>query len=133
MYGYKLKMIRELRNLSQEYIAEQCCIKQNTYSKIERDEQKLTAEMLDKLSRALGVSPMDIMNQEPTLISFNTKNDTLADKQENNTKFESHLLKELEFKNAEIMRLEQILHQLVENCPICATALGANAIVKSKS
>lgn len=70
MYGEKIKMIRELRNFSQEYVADQLGIKQNSYSKIETNQTKLTAEMLQKLANVLQVSPMDIMNQQPAIINF---------------------------------------------------------------
>lgn len=70
MYGGKIKVIRELRNYSQEYMANQLGIKQNSYSKIELNQTKLTAEMLQKIADVLGVSPMDIMNQQPAIINF---------------------------------------------------------------
>ena len=70
MYGEKIKMIRELRNYSQEYVAERVGIKQNSYSKIELNQTKLTAEMLQKIADVLQVSPMDIMNQQPAIINL---------------------------------------------------------------
>ena len=48
MYGEKIRMIREIRNLSQEYMADQLGIKQNSYSKIENNQTKLTTEMFAK-------------------------------------------------------------------------------------
>lgn len=70
MYGEKIKMIRELRNYSQEYVADRVGIKQNSYSKIELNQTKLTAEMLQKIADVLQVSPMDIMNQQPAIINL---------------------------------------------------------------
>ncbi len=70
MYGEKIKMIRELRNFSQDYVAESLGIKQNSYSKIETNQTKLTAETLQKLSEIFQVSPMDIMNHQPAIINF---------------------------------------------------------------
>jgi transcriptional regulator with XRE-family HTH domain len=70
MYGEKIRMIRELRNYSQEYVAEQLGIKQNSYSKIERNETKLTAEMLQKISTLFGVSPIDIISSQPAIVNF---------------------------------------------------------------
>lgn len=70
MYGDKIRMIRELRGYSQEYMAENLGIKQNMYSRIEGNQTKLTAEMLQKLAGVLGVSPMDIMSQQPAIVNF---------------------------------------------------------------
>lgn len=70
MYGEKIRIIRELRNYSQEYVAEQLGIKQNSYSKIERNETKLTAEMLQKISTLFGVSPIDIISSQPAIVNF---------------------------------------------------------------
>lgn len=70
MYGEKIKMVRELRNYSQEYVADKLGIKQNSYSKIENNQTKLTAEMLQKIAEVLQVSPLDIMNQQPAIINL---------------------------------------------------------------
>ncbi len=70
MYGEKIRMIRELRNLSQETMADSLGIKQNSYSKIETNQTKLTAEMLQKIATVLQVSPLDIMNQQPAIINL---------------------------------------------------------------
>lgn len=69
-YGEKLRMIRELRNFSQEYVADKLGIKQNSYSKIENNQTKLTAEMLQKIAALFGVSPMDIINQQPAIVNM---------------------------------------------------------------
>lgn len=76
MYGDKIRMIRELRNFSQEYVAENLGIKQNSYSKIENNQTKLTAEMLQKISVFFGVSPMDIINQQPAIVNFQANQGT---------------------------------------------------------
>ncbi len=70
MYGEKIKMIRELRNYSQEHMADSLGIKQNMYSRIENNQTKLTAEVLQKISNILGVSPLDIMNHQPAIINL---------------------------------------------------------------
>lgn len=63
-------MIREMRGLSQETVADKLNIKQNAYSKIETNQTRLTTEMLDKLSKVLEVSPLDIMSQQPAIVNF---------------------------------------------------------------
>ena len=55
MYGDKIRMIRELRDFSQEYVAEKLGIRQNSYSKIENNQTKLNIQrnirVLDKIWR----------------------------------------------------------------------------------
>jgi len=70
MYGDKIRMIREMRGLSQETVADKLGIKQNAYSKIETNQTRLTAEMLEKLAKVLEVSPLDIINQQPAIVNF---------------------------------------------------------------
>jgi len=50
MTGQKLRLLREYRNYSQEYIAEKLGITQNAYSRIENNQTRLTAERLEKLA-----------------------------------------------------------------------------------
>jgi transcriptional regulator with XRE-family HTH domain len=70
MYGSKIKTIRELRGFSQEYVATKLGIAQTAYSRIENNQTKLSSEMLQKLSKELGVSEMDILNGEPVVVNF---------------------------------------------------------------
>lgn len=70
MYGNKIRTIRELRGFSQETLASMIGIEQNTFSRIETNQTKLSTEMLEKIAKALGVSPMDIISSEPTVVNF---------------------------------------------------------------
>ena len=70
MYGDKIRSIREMRGFSQEYLSQKLGIAQNTYSRIETNQTKLSSEMLEKLAKELGVSPIDILSNEPTVINF---------------------------------------------------------------
>jgi len=73
MFGEKIKTIRELRGFSQEYMAVKLDIAQNTYSKIERSQTKLSALALQKIAELLGVSPIDILSHHPVLLNFEAK------------------------------------------------------------
>jgi transcriptional regulator with XRE-family HTH domain len=70
MYGNKIRSIREMRGFSQEYVAAKLGIAQNSYSRIETNQTKLSSEMLEKLSKELGVSPADILSAEPIVVNF---------------------------------------------------------------
>ncbi|HUH51742.1 MAG TPA: helix-turn-helix transcriptional regulator [Flavobacterium sp.] len=63
----KIRNIRELRNLTQEYIANQLNISLRAYSKIESGETQLTIKRLNEISKILEISPIE-------LLSFDEKN-----------------------------------------------------------
>jgi transcriptional regulator with XRE-family HTH domain len=60
MIGHKIKNIRELKNLTQEYMAEKLDISQAAYSKLEKGEIKISDEKLVQISNVLEVRPDDI-------------------------------------------------------------------------
>ena len=57
----KIKNIRELKNYTQEYMAEKLGISIRAYSKIESGETNLTIDRLNKLSQILEMSPLEIL------------------------------------------------------------------------
>lgn len=70
MTGQKLRLLREFRNYSQEYIAEKLGITQNAYSRIENNQTKITAERLGKLAAILNISPMELLSEKEPVIHF---------------------------------------------------------------
>ncbi len=57
----KIKQIRELKNLTQEHLAEKLDLSIRAYSKIETGETQLTIRRLNEISEVLGVGPMEIL------------------------------------------------------------------------
>ncbi len=51
----KIKKLRELKNLSQEWVGEQLGVGQPDYSKIENGIVKLTPDKIEKLAKIFGV------------------------------------------------------------------------------
>ena len=51
MYGEKIRLVREVRGFSQEYMAAKLGLAQNTYSNIETNKSKITAEMLENIAK----------------------------------------------------------------------------------
>jgi transcriptional regulator with XRE-family HTH domain len=72
MYGEKLKLFRELRNFTQDFVAQELDITQGAYSNYETNQTKLSAEMLKKVAAVLGVSPVDILSSQPTIVNFDS-------------------------------------------------------------
>lgn len=60
MIGNKIKNIRELKNLTQGYMAERLDISQAAYSKLEKGETKVSDEKLSQIADVLEVKPEDI-------------------------------------------------------------------------
>lgn len=60
MIGNKIKNIRELKNLTQDYMAERLDISQAAYSKMEKGGIKLSPEKLTEIAEILQVNPEDI-------------------------------------------------------------------------
>jgi transcriptional regulator with XRE-family HTH domain len=117
MYGEKIKTIRELRGFSQEHIADKLGIAQNTYSKIERGHTKLSADTLTKVAKLLGISPVDILSNQPALINFEANQG-----KQNITGTENFLAYERELvqkiiasKDDEIQHLEDIITGLLKD------------------
>lgn len=70
--GQKIKKLRELKNLTQEYMAAQLEMSQSAYSKIETGESDVTFKKLELISRALDVKPEDILTFNERLV-FNVQ------------------------------------------------------------
>jgi len=60
LIGHKIRNIRELKNLTQDYMAETLDISQSAYSKLEK-ESNISDEKLQQIADALEVKPEDIM------------------------------------------------------------------------
>jgi transcriptional regulator with XRE-family HTH domain len=68
--GNKIRTLRELKEYSQEYVASKLEIAQNTYSKIETNQTKLTIDTLEKIAEILEVSINDILSDESVVLNF---------------------------------------------------------------
>lgn len=74
MIGYKIKNIRELKNLTQEYMAEKLDISQAAYCKLEKGSTKISQEKLDKIAEVLEVNPNDITDFDNKKVLNNINN-----------------------------------------------------------
>ena len=70
MTGQKLRLLREYRNYSQVYIADQLGITQNAYSRIENNQTRLTADRLGKLAAILNVPILELLSEKEPVIQF---------------------------------------------------------------
>lgn len=59
--GNKIRKIRELKSLKQEFMAEELGISVAAYSKLERDETNLSDERLEHIAKVFDMSVEDIL------------------------------------------------------------------------
>lgn len=69
----KIKQIRELKNFTQEYMAQQLGFSTRAYSKIETGETQLTINRLNEISSILGVTPIEILGFDDKQVFNNCK------------------------------------------------------------
>ncbi|MBK7137775.1 MAG: helix-turn-helix transcriptional regulator [Bacteroidetes bacterium] len=113
--GNKIKHLRELKNLSQDYMAKQLDISQKAYSNIENEVSEITVNRLENISKILGVSMTQILNlNEENIFQniFNNQNESKNNYTVNNN--HANLQKELyekiiAEKEAHIVTLSQLL------------------------
>jgi len=68
MLQEKIYAIRQIREFSQEYIANKLGISQRAYSKLERGETKLDWERIKKIASILEVDPLELIKDDSTLL-----------------------------------------------------------------
>ncbi|ADX67154.1 MULTISPECIES: helix-turn-helix domain-containing protein [Flavobacteriales] len=112
--GYKIRKVREIKNLSQSYMADKLSISQSSYSDIENCKTKISEEKLNEIARVLEVDSETIKNFNDQVVFnacsqsgyYNTNNITSTAKIE-------ELYKELiKSKDEQILQLQEQLLSL---------------------
>ncbi|MDA8648337.1 helix-turn-helix transcriptional regulator [bacterium] len=70
---FKIKQIRELKNLTQEHVATQLGLTTRAYSKIEAGDTQLTINRLNEISAILGIDPLEVLGFDDKQIFNNCK------------------------------------------------------------
>ena len=113
--GYKIRKVREAKDLKQEYMAQKLNISQNVYSKLERGDIKITTERLAMISDILDVPKETLLKDDFNVfnIHHNTYRyiETLID--ENKGLF-NMLSEHIDYLKQENMRLIKIIEKLSE-------------------
>ncbi|HEY6899394.1 MAG TPA: helix-turn-helix transcriptional regulator [Puia sp.] len=138
MTGQKLRLLREYRNYSQVYIADQLGITQNAYSRIENNQTRLTADRLGKLASILAVPLMELLSEKEPVIQFSSeaaaapspqKDEHWKEMIENTRQLYgqvicskdekiAHLENEISFLRKEKDRVMRLLEKLTEGMPM---------------
>jgi transcriptional regulator with XRE-family HTH domain len=75
--GFKIKKIRELRDFTQEYLAEKIGITQSSYSKIENGNDDILYSKLQEIATVFNLRVEDIIGFNENIV-FNLKNNKKA-------------------------------------------------------
>jgi transcriptional regulator with XRE-family HTH domain len=71
--GHKIKKLRELKNLTQEHVAQGIGISQGAYSRMELGESEITFSKLEKIATVLDMKPEEIIAFNDSMV-FNVMN-----------------------------------------------------------
>ena len=73
--GTRIRKIREERGIKQESIADEMGITQSSYGRLEKDDNRLTATKLIKISEILNVSVSVLFGEKATNVIHENKGD----------------------------------------------------------
>jgi transcriptional regulator with XRE-family HTH domain len=65
--GQNIRKIRELRNFTQQYMAENLQMTQGNYARLENEEIQMTEARLEKIASVLGCDPATIIEFTPEI------------------------------------------------------------------
>ncbi len=74
--GQKIKKVRELRNYTQEYMAEKLGLSQNGYGKMEREDSDISVTRLTQIAEILEVNLLDLLTFDENKLFFNITHNT---------------------------------------------------------
>ncbi|TAH20133.1 MAG: XRE family transcriptional regulator [Cytophagales bacterium] len=70
--GLKIKKLRELRNYTQEFMAEKLSMSQTGYSNIERDETDVSLSRLQQIAKVLEIKLQDLLGFDEKMLFVGT-------------------------------------------------------------
>jgi transcriptional regulator with XRE-family HTH domain len=121
--GTRIKRFRELKNLTQEHLAERLGISQNSYSRLESETVKITTDRLKEIAGVLDVPAEYLLNTEAPVYNFsnNTSNkfvghiENIYDDQKELLQKTIEMLEiQLKEANADRKRLLEMIAELVK-------------------
>lgn len=71
--GLKIKMLRELKNLTQEHVAQELGLNQSAYSRLETGDIEISFSKLEKIAAIFGMKPEEVITFNEQFV-FNMQN-----------------------------------------------------------
>jgi len=106
--GQNIKTIRELKNLTQDYVASQLHMSVPNYSNIETGKTDVTITRLQQIAKVLQIDYRQILNLNPAeLLNQNNRLNTCI----SNDECIDELIKQLQIKDEQISRLIAIVEK----------------------
>lgn len=119
-----IRELREQRNWTQEYMAEQLGLTRNGYAKIERGESTPSLERLDEIAKLFGISVIDLLKLSDKSIILQTRNQQ-ANYYQNYTNSEN-LQNEIDKLKLVIAHKDEIIQQKDEYIQILKKVANIN-------
>ena len=103
LVGNKIRMLRDMKGYSQEYMAEQMHITASAYSKLERDETNITLNQLAEIAKISEVDTQYILNfDEKQIFNFHNSRQNTVGNREAHVHYNDKVIKVLEKDNAHL-------------------------------
>jgi transcriptional regulator with XRE-family HTH domain len=112
--GQNIKTIRELKNLTQGYMAERLQMSAANYSNIEGGKTNVSITDLRKIAKVLDVSCEQIFSLSPTQI-FNNNSPYTCNGGNQTNYINEELVKQLQIKDEQIKQLSTLLEKALNN------------------
>lgn len=111
--GNKIRILREIKGLSQENMARSLAISQQAYQKIEDGSTKVSIERAQQISQELGMELDSLLNFNPSTYLFNcTQSAGFINEINNNYFGKDELIEKYEKQLAELKaELEKLKHK----------------------
>jgi len=121
--GEKIKKVREFRNYTQDYVAQQLKMTQAEYSRIERNEMDISFSRLENIAKILDVNTADLIKYDEQSMFTNyisnssmfTTNGYVLNDKEVLTELKKQYEERLTEKNKEIERLHALLEKALSS------------------
>jgi len=107
----KIKKLRELKGLSQEYMAENLNISQSAYSKIERNDKSLNIERVQDIANILGVDALEFFAKSDEVVFNNCEQSGYYNTNNINDKLIETLESQIKEQQSEIAYLRKLLEK----------------------
>ena len=121
-YNFKIKKLREMRNFTQEYMADCLQLTQRSYSSIENGKTQLTIERLKEIAEILKVGIAEILDLDNQNV-YNNNFNNHGSENKGNLVFKQDSLDEVKIlyeriiasKDNEILSLKESINSLRES------------------